>query len=63
MIAWRIASGFVVTPCVGVWIEMDLTYWTKNLKMSLPVWECGLKWDGLGDCLGQCCHSLCGSVD
>ena len=34
----------VVTPCVGVWIEMQwflVTGWSR--EMSLPAWECGLK--------------------
>ena len=35
---------FLVTPCVGVWIEIHTTMgnWL-NLGESLPVWECGLK--------------------
>ena len=32
-----------VTPCVGVWIEIDKgNGWKQKIK-SLPVWECGLK--------------------
>ena len=33
-----------VTPCVGVWIEMvGVQLYNARAKMSLPVWECGLK--------------------
>ncbi len=36
-------GNFAVTPCVGVWIEIpaNMSYLVKEL--SLPVWECGLK--------------------
>ena len=32
-----------VTPCMGVWIEIRETLFFRQRKMSLPVWECGLK--------------------
>ena len=33
-----------VTPCMGVWIEMECTNYFKKVEVgSLPVWECGLK--------------------
>ena len=32
-----------VTPCVGVWIEMDENGNIASSSVSLPVWECGLK--------------------
>ena len=36
-------SWNVVTPCVGVWIEIpDLVSEFKSV-LSLPAWECGLK--------------------
>ena len=34
----------MVTPCVGVWIEILLdTIPVFSLISSLPAWECGLK--------------------
>ena len=34
----------IVTPCVGVWIEISLSRWyIFNFVLSLPAWECGLK--------------------
>ena len=34
----------LVTPCVGVWIEMEMASKKKNgVRTSLPAWECGLK--------------------
>ena len=36
-------GNFAVTPCVGVWIEIPLYVFSILYKMSLPVWECGLK--------------------
>ena len=32
-----------VTPCMGVWIEIFWQTLWGWLKVSLPVWECGLK--------------------
>ena len=32
-----------VTPCVGVWIEIDEGKPIAVAGMSLPAWECGLK--------------------
>ena len=32
-----------VTPCVGVWIEIKKIAQAIAGKLSLPVWECGLK--------------------
>ena len=34
-----------VTPCVGVWIEILLAICNASNVMSLPAWECGLKWE------------------
>ena len=28
---------------MGVWIEIIMTKYFKNVKRSLPLWECGLK--------------------
>ncbi len=33
----------VVTPCVGVWIEIHKGIQHRAAFMSLPAWECGLK--------------------
>ena len=53
-----------VTPCVGVWIEILIVCdENQKLSMSLPAWECGLKY------MMTFCepliksHSLRGSVD
>ena len=32
-----------VTPCVGVWIEIDPGTEQAHTQRSLPAWECGLK--------------------
>ncbi len=32
-----------VTPCVGVWIEIDMRGDESVASKSLPAWECGLK--------------------
>ena len=34
---------FMVTPLVGVWIEIQSIGDRIDLKQSLPLWECGLK--------------------
>ncbi len=34
----------VVTPCVGVWIEIVRTSSSVAIFSSLPAWECGLKY-------------------
>ncbi len=33
----------LVTPCVGVWIEILMYPFTDFPFLSLPAWECGLK--------------------
>ena len=34
-----------VAPFVGVWIEMSIVFWWNHwLQKSLPLWECGLKY-------------------
>ena len=35
----------MVTPCVGVWIEILSSSGEEKYKESLPAWECGLKFD------------------
>ena len=40
----RLPASSPVTPCMGVWIEMSMIAPKDPLNMSLPVWECGLKW-------------------
>ena len=34
---------FLVTPCVGVWIETVQVLHSIDLEMSHPAWVCGLK--------------------
>ena len=36
-----------VTPCVGVWIEIETEEPQRQELLSLPVWECGLKYHTL----------------
>ena len=53
----------LVTPCVGVWIEILISqYWTK-ISLSLPAWECGLKSLEHIQTSPKYRHSLRGSVD
>ena len=33
----------LVTPCVGVWIETELSPLEKKARESHPAWVCGLK--------------------
>ena len=43
---YRNDYGFAVsvTPCVGVWIETLIHYWTlPACQASHPAWVCGLK--------------------
>ena len=40
----RIQVWILVTPFVGVWIEISKMYTTQRLIPSLPSWECGLKY-------------------
>ena len=35
--------GFIVTPCVGVWIETTKGYSFAEKVGSHPAWVCGLK--------------------
>ena len=35
----------IVTPCAGVWIEISIRNLTEVSVLSLPVRECGLKWE------------------
>ena len=37
-------SQCIVTPCVGVWIEIFSASCRPILILSLPAWECGLKY-------------------
>ena len=52
-----------VTPYVGVWIETGIFLYVSVVRMSLLMWECGLKHLGNGSKYNQKRHSLCGSVD
>ena len=42
--AAQYAIDNMVTPLVGVWIEMSELKIDENKVTSLPLWECGLKW-------------------
>ena len=42
-ISWKDCRGNGVTPFVGVWIEITCQIIVINQFMSLPSWECGLK--------------------
>ena len=37
------ALGLLVTPCMGVWIETELSIIALRRATSHPVWVCGLK--------------------
>ena len=52
-----------VTPCMGVWIEIELDGSSGIKYASLPVWECGLKYMEHFSLTKNLCHSLYGSVD
>ena len=53
-----------VTPFVGVWIEITtLAFTNKSKCLSLPSWECGLKYICRNCKYIICGHSLRGSVD
>ena len=58
-------APMLVTPCVGVWIEIDAEYMRQaEENMSLPAWECGLKsLVNLRFHSLKVSHSLRGSVD
>ncbi len=54
----------VVTPFVGVWIEMEIIIDKKKCPQSPPLWGCGLKYPlktSLRAILTG--HPLCGGVD
>ena len=54
----------VVTPLVGVWIEIiDDVVYNDTDSMSLPLWECGLKYQVYFRLSYTYGHSPCGSVD
>ena len=53
-----------VTPCVGVWIEILQTWRQQGILLSLPAWECGLKYCVIpASGIQGASHSLRGSVD
>ena len=43
----KLLVNIAVTPFVGVWIEIPETFVSPSNLMSLPSWECGLKFQGL----------------
>ena len=53
----------IVTPLVGVWIEIFKILPMALAKLSLPLWECGLKCCSYCGGRTEVCHSPCGSVD
>ena len=53
----------IVTPLVGVWIEIPTSCTYLLMNMSLPLWECGLKFCHSKSCTLFPRHSPCGSVD
>ena len=59
----RLQYLFVVTPCVGVWIETSIIKSCCPLTTSHPAWVCGLKpfWRWRSDT--ERCHTLRGCVD
>ena len=52
-----------VTPLVGVWIEIIIGVYPPFPFLSLPLWECGLKYNTVYYHIRLYCHSPCGSVD
>ena len=52
-----------VTPLAGVWIEIAITTFIKGVFASLPLRECGLKYNRAGRRWLKVGHSPCGSVD
>ena len=52
-----------VTPCVGVWIEICVVLFVCTFILSLPAWECGLKFSSSKNLYRYFRHSLRGSVD
>ena len=46
----------IVTPLVGVWIEIFKRKFISMLSVSLPLWECGLKFASNSD------FNLCSTV-
>ena len=41
----KLLVNIAVTPFVGVWIEIEGDYYNVvGFPMSLPSWECGLKY-------------------
>ena len=57
-------ASFLVTPCVGVWIEIfPCTSLSAVNGLSLPAWECGLKFRLDLVLILKVSHSLRGSVD
>ena len=55
--------GYLVTPLVGVWIEIFLSLQLADRELSLPLWECGLKFEYFVGNFFKYRHSPCGSVD
>ena len=55
---------FLVTPCVGVWIETTYgTGWVRWWTTSHPAWVCGLKPFSISHHNTRLCHTLRGCVD
>ena len=40
----KLLVNIAVTPFVGVWIEIFKVFVALKINVSLPSWECGLKY-------------------
>ena len=56
-------AASLVAPYVGAWIETSVPSNAVSLKLSLPMWERGLKLGVLSIVHDTWSRSLCGSVD
>ena len=42
----KLLVNIAVAPFVGVWVEIERSLASHGCNMSLPSWECGLKFAG-----------------
>ena len=60
----KLLVNIAVAPFVGVWIEILKMKMVIHLSMSLPSWECGLKYEWIQITVSWTVgRSLRGSVD
>ena len=59
----KLLVNIAVTPFVGVWIEISNALLAVSSSVSLPSWECGLKYHLHLSYRVNPRHSLRGSVD